>query len=349
MIRSISSGRNRLDSVKLAFPAELLTLKRKNTFGVLQRYSPEGEALSETLTLDAGGSLSDELIGLKSVKLIGGRGEIEFSAKVLRERYPELIGIDNIEEVISRMNGIGIFTLDANRFLDQAEVCRFDCTTDLHVTGEVGDYLQSLKVYGALLWNWEATPYKRTGFVFRKKVSSYHERVLFYDKLAEVMKDKHRSVFNPDRFADVIRVETKHTDLKHIRKRFNLNSGEVRLMEVLMSKEKVNLKLFTSIVDSPDIPGARERYNSLRSEGEKLSSIEKRKGMEGIIRDCNCDMALVRMFLRETVKGTISHYYKRYQECLANMIANGEGNEQTQAGSFDMSHIDEMRELLKVA
>jgi hypothetical protein len=349
MIQIVSTGKNKLDSVKLAFPVEVLSLKRESAFGVSRKFNPEGEEVSASFKLDVSRFRSDELIGLKTVELIGERGVIEFSAKVLRERYHELISIGNIEEVIACVNGVGAFTLDANRFLDQAEVCRFDCTTDLHVTGDVGDYLQSLRVYGALLWNWETTPYKRTGFVFKKKVSSYHERVLFYDKYTEVIKDKYREVLNPDRFENVIRVETNHTDLKHIRKRFNLNSGAVRLMEVLASKENVNLKLFTSIVDSPDIVEARKRFDLLRSGGEQLKYIEKRKGMEGIIRDCNYDMLLIRLFLRSTVKGSINRYYNRYQECLADMIARGEGNEQTQAEFFDTDHIEEMRELLKVA
>lgn len=349
MIRSLSSGRNKLDSVKLAFPAEVLSLKRKDAFRSIVQYGPEGEVLSESFLLDANGFRSDELIGLKTVKLIGERGEIEFSAKVLRERYHELISIGNIEEVIACINGIGIIFLDANGFLDQAEVCRLDCTTDLHVTGEVGDYLQSLRVYGALHSKYEATPYKRTGFVFKKKVSSYKERVLFYDKFTEVMRDKYRDVLMPEMFRDRIRVETNHTDLKHIRERFSVNKKEVCLMDVLRSKENVNLNLFTSIVDSPDIAEAKKRFDLLRSEGEPLRSIEKRKGMEGIIRDCSYDMELVRLFLRETVKGNISDYIRRYQDHLANMIARGEGNEETRASSFDTVHIDEMRELLKVS
>jgi len=349
MIQTVSSGRNKLDSVKLSFPAESLISKRDSAFRSIVQYGSTGEVISESFLLDSKAQISRDTVGLKGIKLIGEWCEIEISAKVLREQYHELINLQNVEQVVSRINRMGIIELNTALFLDQAEVCRLDCTSDLHVSGEPGDFLQSLKAYGALHPKYETTAYKRTGFVFKKKVSSYKERVLLYDKYTEVMRDKHRDILRPEMFVDVVRVETGHTDKKHIRERFNVDKKQVLLMDILKSKEPVNFKLFTSIIDSPDIAEAMARFDALRSQGGKLSAIEKRKGREGIIRDCNHDMELVRLFLKGAVKGNISHIIRRYSDTLADMIGRGEGNEETRASAFDTDHINEMRELLKVA
>lgn len=349
MIRSVSSGNIRLDSVKLSVPRETVTGFKRDAFTTLAKYRG-GESVAERHEFDRRLQRRGDVVGLKSVVIGQESAQIEFSAKILQRQYPDLIHAGNIASVVDRINETGFCSIDRDGFLERAEVLRCDCTSDLHVTGEIGEYLQSLRVYGSLHPKYEATPYKRTGLVFRKKVASYKERVLMYDKFTDVMRDKDRDILNPDAFQNVLRVESNHTDFKHIRERFNVGKERL-LMDVLSSMENVNLKLFTGIVDCPDIAEVKGRFDALRSIQQPLHQIEKRYGMERIVRDCNYDMELVREFLKGLYSegSNISHVVRRYRELLADMIAIGDVDKEASASGFDTDHIDEMRELLKVA
>jgi len=350
MIRSVSSG-IKLDSMKLKFPTDSLKSIGKDSFQIGHPLYKLGEEPPSILKLNKKAQTGESIIGLKAIEIGESESIIEISGKILRENYYQLISLQTIGEVIQRINGTGFIELDPVAFLDTAEVLRCDSTSDIQVAGDIGDYLQSLKVYGSLNTKYEATPYKRTGFVFKKKVSSYKERLLIYDKYTEVMRDKNRVFLQPEMFLSTMRFESNHTDLKHIRKRFNVDTKQVLLMDVLKSKEQVNLNLFTSIVDSPDIAEAKARFDALRfdSIGQPLNRIEQRKGRQGIIRDCNLDMNLVRLYLRDRVKGNISRYVREYADVLADMVATGGESEIDRALPFDTNHISEIRELLKVA
>jgi len=350
MIRNVSSG-VKLDSMKLKFPTDSLKSIGNDSFQIGHPLYQLGEEPPSILKLNRKAQISDSVIGLKAIEIGESETIIEISGKILRENYYQLISLQTIGEVIQRINGTGFIELDPVAFLDTAEVLRCDTTSDIQVAGDIGDYLQSLKVYGSLNTKYEATPYKRTGFVFRRKVTSYKERLLIYDKYTEVMRDKNRDILRPEMFLSTMRFESNHTDLKHMRERFNVDKKQVLLMDILKSKEQVNLNLFTSIVDSPDIAEAKARFDALRFEsiGQPLNQVEKLRGQQGIIRDCNFDMNLVRIYLRDRVRGNISGYVRKYADILADMVATGGTSGIDRALPFDTNHISEIRELLKVA
>lgn len=333
--------------MKLKIPSDSFSVLSPDAFTSLVRIDKEN-AVSERLELKREALRGIETIGIKSIVIGQDETTIELSAKVLKGSYYDLITVANIEQVVSEVNGAGIIELDSNRFFDTAEVLRCDSTSNLHVSGEVSEYLASLKVYGRLHPKYDVKPYNTTGIVFRRNVSSYKERLLFYDKFTEVMRDKKRDALSPDRFQNVLRAEGNHTDFKVIRERFKVSEKRL-LTEVLQSQQNVNLFLFQRIVDSPDVQQARAKFDALRAQGGRLRDIEKRKGMEGIIEACNYDMTLVREFLKGTVKGNLSGYFKRYSEVLADMTSRGKGGEDSGASDYDTDLISEIRQLLKVA
>jgi len=347
MIRNVSTGRVKLDSVKVKIPSDSFTILAPDAFFTALRLD-KGATVSERLQAKPEALRGPQAVGLKSIEIGQDETTIELSAKVLKGDYYDLITARNIERAIAEVNGAGLIELDSNRFLDTAEVLRCDTTGNLHVSGDVSDYLASLKVYGRLHPKYEVKPYNTTGVVFRRNVSSYKERLIFYDKFTEIMRDKQRDVLLPDRFQNVLRVEGGHTDFKRIRERFKVSERRL-LVEVLQSQQNVNLQLFRRIVDSPDVQQARAKFDALRSYGGRLRDIEKRKGMEGIIEACNYDMELVRAFLKSTVRGNLSGYFRRYSELLADMISRGEGGEESGASDYDTDLIGEIRELLKAA
>jgi hypothetical protein len=351
MIQPVSSRKLRIDSLKVKFPSDFVRSVRDESFiQHLTLVGNNGELRKGRKSLDRKSHASGDVVGLKNIELREDFSILEISAKVLRERYHELISLENIEEVVSRVNGTGIITL-APSFLDHAQVLKCDCTSDLHVSRDVGEYLQSLKTIAFLNPKYHAKPYKRTGLVLRREVSSYGERLLLYDKFTEVMRDKDRKALKADNFRDVLRVESNHVELRSIRKRLGLPEGDIRLMDALSSKENPNLKIFSNVFDSPDIAEAKARYDRLRANGEPMHKLEKRYGRENIIADCNHDMRLVREFLKGKYSegSNISHIVREYSELLADMLARGEAGEESRALTFDTECIGELRELLKVA
>lgn len=50
--------------------------------------------------------------------------EIEFSSKILRERYPELISRDTIRQCLENLNSLGICTIDVDGILHHGWVIR---------------------------------------------------------------------------------------------------------------------------------------------------------------------------------------------------------------------------------
>ena len=339
--------------MKVKFPSESLKSLRDDAFTQhLTLIGENGELKQGKKQLDRKSQAGKDVIGLKSVEVWQDFGTLELSAKVLRERYHELVSVNTIEEVVSQINRTGLVTLDPSSFIENAEVLRCDSTSDLHVSQDVGEYLQSLKVIGHLNPKYHARAYKRTGLVLTKEVTSYGERLLLYDKFTEVMRDKNRKILLADRFQGVLRVEANHRELRSIRKRFGLSGkGEIGLMEVLQSKENPNLKIFSSIFDSPDIAKAKAKFDELRTNGEPLHKLEKRIGRENIIADCNYDMKVIRELLKAKYSegSNFSHVLRQYRELLADMLARDEVHKDERASTFDTDHIGEIRELLRVA
>ena len=55
---------------------------------------------------------------------------IEFTGKVLLDRYPELINLYNIRFCIEQINRLGLCEIDTDRLLETAIVAKCDVTTD---------------------------------------------------------------------------------------------------------------------------------------------------------------------------------------------------------------------------
>lgn len=112
---------------------------------------------------------------------------IEFTGKVLLDRYPELINLNNIRYCIEQINRLGICDIDTDRLLQTAIVAKCDVTKDITTTlikEIISQTKQNLSNYD----KWEVERYPN-GICLRNKVTTdrYKKRVCIYNKQKELM------------------------------------------------------------------------------------------------------------------------------------------------------------------
>lgn len=331
-----------LDSNKLEISIDSLRDYREDAFLCAPvRDKATGVLLSDKERLKGERSV----LGLKSIEINKKLGKIvlETSAKILHEKYYDLININNIEQVVSNINQTGLIELDTNEFIETANVLRTDFTNNLRVTKDIQKYLIDLEVF-AQNAKYKVEPYK-TGIAISAKAKSNNERLILYDKEQELYKGKeNRELMNyvkPEQFRGVLRVEGNYRKFSNIRTAFSLQSKEpIKLLRLLESKENVNYKMFDKVFDT-SLPQTVEGLTlmEMTNSNRKLREINKQIADERVLELCKYDMELVRKFVKTKVKGNISSYIRHYTKVLARMKNRKLKN--------DFSSIEEIKKLLK--
>ena len=141
---------------------------------------------------------------------------IEFTGKILKEDYPQLINRNNIVKCFETINGIGICKIDHDAILAHGEVYKCDVTKDISSTqmqGIISQMKQNLSNYN----KWTCAKYQGNGLVIYNTVKTdrYKKRLSIYDKQKELNKAFNREFLNTitnrqellDYFQDKIRFE----------------------------------------------------------------------------------------------------------------------------------------------
>jgi len=180
--------------------------------------------------------------GLKYVEIDDSEVVIETSAKVLRDNYVVGLTLKTLDEFFERINEVGVIKIH-DKAIEHAEVLRCDVTNNV----EVDDKRKYFKAF-ALIENAHyikeiyGTRKKISGVVFRRKVKTYKERIIIYDKAEEL---KNNAKWLED-FENIVRVEQNITSLKRIRKIFGISNN--KLISVLSSNSHPNYELLEKIV-----------------------------------------------------------------------------------------------------
>lgn len=111
---------------------------------------------------------------------------IEFTGKILSDRYPELINRDNIRYCIEQINALGICEIDTERLLQTAKVAKCDVTKDVTST-EIKEIITQTKQNLSNYDKWEVEKYPN-GICIRNKVTTDRckKRICIYDKGKEL-------------------------------------------------------------------------------------------------------------------------------------------------------------------
>lgn len=175
---------------------------------------------------------------------------IEFTAKILKEKYPLLINNDTIRECLENINDLGLCELNIDSILNNSQVAKCDVTKDVFTDINLvkSAISQNLSNYS----KWIVKNYNN-GLVLENVVSTprYKKRLTIYDKEKELGNVSNVNFINSiengecliDLFKHKVRFELNINTKKQIRQLLAISNNN--LLEVLQS----NVNPILSVID----------------------------------------------------------------------------------------------------
>lgn len=161
---------------------------------------------------------------------------IEFTGKILKDDYKDLIQVINIHTCLSNINDLGLCSLDIDGILQDGVIVKADVCMDV----DYPDCKTLTENLRANVGNFKKYLVRNIGdnFVIEKNVQtkSYKRRLTIYDKGKELQKAGNRSFIlsldNPqlllDYFNDKIRFELNLNSKEQIRRSLNIYDTSIR-------------------------------------------------------------------------------------------------------------------------
>jgi len=167
---------------------------------------------------------------------------LEFSSKILKEKYPDLISRDTIKECLTNINQLNICDIDVDSILSNGAITSVDVTydADLILNDKILDTLNSqVNNYRRFRW----THYNKEGITFTKDVKSKDcaETITLYNKEKEICtshnKDFLNSLSQPQQIMNYFKGKTRfEITLDTSKKIINyLNLADTKISSVLNS------------------------------------------------------------------------------------------------------------------
>ena len=182
---------------------------------------------------------------------------LEFSSKILKENYPDLISRDTIKKCLTNINQLNICNIDVDSILSNGVVTSVDITydADLILNDNLLDALNSqVNNYRRFKW----THYNNEGITFTKDVKSKDctETITLYNKEKEICTSHNKNFLNSlsqpqqilDYFKGKTRFEITLDTPKKIMKYLNLT--DTKIFSVLNSDTNPILILFDKIFNN---------------------------------------------------------------------------------------------------
>ena len=286
-----------LDKIKIVAPLECVAVTKQDAFEVKIK---NGEVISKSYTQTNPYMLYIE-VDYKDRETV-----IEFSGKILLDRYPELISKDNFNNCIERINAMGFCCIDTVILCKYGKVCVIDVTKDV----------QCQDVFGLSEWlrsnigNHRKYLIKNIGgnLAIEKNVRTrgYKRRLTVYEKGRELMRAENREFMNSvsdpaalqEYFSDKARFEFNLNSMEAIRK--TLNVQDTSIEAILHSAANPIYDFLNDIV--------------VDDAGYSCTSLSERKCL-AFLRDCDMDLAKVEVELRQYASkhSHISQMMRPYQ------------------------------------
>ena len=217
---------------------------------------------------------------------------IEFTGKILSERYPELINRDNIRYCIEQIKALGICEIDTERLLQTAKVAKCDVTKDVAST-EIKEIISQTK---------------------QNLTDRYKKRIVIYDKGKELKQQTNSSFLQSlhqtqrllDYFQNKVRFELNIGTMVQVKRLLKI--GDNSLIEVLNSTANPILSIIDEAI----------RYNS----NSRQATTYKDYVYSLILADNHNDLAELEAKVRVlSPKGTIiKRKMKPYRDYVAQHI-----------------------------
>ena len=206
---------------------------------------------------------------------------IEFTARILKDDYHELITVDNIEKVLRRVAERVNCVLNTKAIINDARVLLADVTRDIPVP-MTKQLKQTLYMSVSNTKKWRPEIRKQNGIdinKFVKSKSKCRERLSLYCKATELNLSRNKpfrdSLSCPDtvmnHFVGKTRVEYNLSSSYMIKK--SLQIDDVLLKSVLNSKANPLLNIYNRMFDCKALPEvtAQDEYQNFKTLGEYYS------------------------------------------------------------------------------
>jgi len=228
---------------------------------------------------------------------------LEFSSKLLLDRYPELINKTNILNCLENLGNFGFCELDTDGIVHQSELLTCDVTSDI-----VGIVQPDRLAMKSCLLNhnkFRVQKYGNSGYTVNKmvKTTSRRLRMIIYDKGKELRKKTNAEYLSMLSDADSLlsyfdgkfRVEANINTKEQIRKLFHTKTTD--LLDVLNSKANPLLTLFDEVFVFSEEPEQQNQEMPSPLSHLKLKTVKNALLLEA----CEYDMEKVDLLLNNTL------------------------------------------------
>ena len=217
--------------------------------------------------------------------------EIEFSSKILLERYPELISKDTIRQCLENLNRLGICTIDVDGILRNSWVIRADITKDVDLPLS-DDVLNALNdnVGNYRRYTWQH--YDGKGITFTKNVMRDKDEITVYNKYTELLQHSRN-------FMDSLPQEVRNKIMEYF---YGKTRFEVRLKSSKQIEERLGVNRLMDFFNSVDNV-VREQFNRVFDVSAKVLDMSKFRdydewAMAQILNAFNGDLRQIEQMLR---------------------------------------------------
>ena len=217
--------------------------------------------------------------------------ELEFSSKILKERYPELISRDTIRQCLENINDLGICTIDVDGILRNSWVIRADITkdVDLPLTDDVLNALND-NVGNYRRYTWQH--YDGKGITFTKNVMRDKDEITVYNKYTELLQHSRN-------FMDSLPQEARNKIMDYF---YGKTRFEVRMKNSKQIEERLGVNRLMDFFNSVDNV-VREQFNRVFDVSAKVLDISKFRdydewAMAQILNAFNGDLRQIEQMLR---------------------------------------------------
>ncbi len=268
------------DKIKIVAPLGVVRIIERDKFEIIQG---GGRLKSIKKTLTTPFSLSMEL------NYQSGEFIMEFTGKVLGERYPELISKETILECFDKINELGYCIVDKEKIM-HATVVKCDVTKDIPVEDFSG-LTNWLRGNVVSYQKYNCRQLRNGNLIVEKNVSSHKrkKRITIYNKEQEMGTRKEREYVSTngleDKFSGLCRFELNLTSQAQIRDALGITGNT--LAEVLNADKNPIADFVEDIIC--------DGHDNAYLKDHSWKTYQK----VAILKDCNYDIEQVEARLRE--------------------------------------------------
>lgn len=241
---------------------------------------------------------------------------IEFTSKILKDKFIELINKDNIKECISNINQLNICQLDVDDIINNSAVVKCDITKEI-IYDNINEITEYININRSNCQKWNCKKLNNGLVLENIAVTPRNKkRITIYNKEKEIRKSENIPFLNIlsdknkvfEHFKNKIRFELNINTKIQIRKLLSISNNN--LLDVLSSNENPIITIFDEAITS------KVNHNK---QSTNLREYER----ELLIKECGYDLSKVELIIRKyTSKNTsIKRIMKPYIE-LNNKLNN---------------------------